>query len=253
MPAPFAATAENRVPPQVCDQRFSRKRSLRVARCDGCLKVFSGSGKGSFVKRTCAVSAGERRRLWAMGQLDGHWYCLECWAVYAGRPLEEMSEYLGWAGRDAKRMQYVQHHKRRPHSIGHDDERFSNPSLQARLIFCDFPRCMKPCKGVQSGYFLTAKLPAHAERQALWESGDLDLTFYCQRHYEEVKGQVAPAWAKKRPKAKAWPRAAQHRRLARSKPMLSALLLQLRNGRHVRGMRRPMGHGRDDDRMMSWW
>ena len=82
---------------------------------------------------------------------------------------------------------------------------------------------------------------------------DLDLTFYCQRHYEEVKGQVAPACAKKRPKAKAWPRAAQHRRLARSKPMLSALLLQLRNGRHVRGMRRPMGHGRDDDRMMSWW
>ena len=109
------------------------------------------------------------------------------------------------------------------------------------------------CEGVQSGNFLTAKLPAHAERQALWESGDLDLTFYCQRHYEEVKGQVAPAWAKKRPKAKAWPRAAQHKRLARSKPMLSALLLQLRNGRHVRGMRRPMGHGRDDDRMMSWW
>ena len=47
--------------------------------------------------------------------------------------------------------------------------------------------------------------------------------------------------------------AAQHRRLVRSKPMLSALWLQLRNGRHVRGMRRPMGHGRDDDRMMSWW
>ena len=67
VPAPFAATAENRVPPQVCDQRFSRKRSLRVARCDGCLKVFSGSGKGSFVARTCAVSAGERRRLWDMG------------------------------------------------------------------------------------------------------------------------------------------------------------------------------------------
>ena len=179
-------------------------------------------------------------------------YSLECWAEYADRPVQEMPEYLGWADRDAKRMQYVQHHKRKPHSIDRADQRFSNPSVHTRVIFCDFPRCMKPCKGVQSGYFLTAKLPAHAERQALWESGSLDMTFYCQRHYEEVTGQVAPAWAKKRPKAKAWPRAAQHRRLARSKPMLSALLLQLRNGRHVRGMRRPMGHGRDGDRMMSW-
>ena len=221
--------------------------------CDGCDDLFYGSGKGSFVARTCAVPAGERWRLWDMGQLDGHWYCLECWAKYADLPVQVMPEYLGWAERDAKRVQYVQRRNRRPRKIHNDDERFSNKCLQTRLIFCDFPRCMKPCKGVQSGYFLTAKLPAHAERQALWESGDLDLTFYCQRHYEEVKGQVAPAWAKKRPKAKAWPRAAQHRRLARSRPMLSALWLQLRNGRHVRGMRRPMGHGRDGDRMMSWW
>ena len=198
VPDPFAETAQNRIPPQVYDQRFFWKRRFRVVRCDGCHKVFSGSGKGSFVKRTCAVSAGERRRLWAMGQLDGHWYCLECWAVYAGRPLEEMSEYLGWAGRDAKRMQYVQHHNRRPQSIAHDDERFSNPSLQTRLIFCDYPRCMKPCKGVQSGYFLTANLPARSQRQALWESGSLDMRFYCQRHYEEVTGRAEPEWAKKR-------------------------------------------------------
>ena len=121
-----------------------------MARCDGCLKVFSGSGKGSFVARTCAVSAGERRRLWDMGQLDGHWYCLECWAEYADLPVQEMPEYLGWADRDAKRVQYVQHHNRIPKSIGHDDERFSNKCLQTRLIFCDFPGCLRACRGVQS-------------------------------------------------------------------------------------------------------
>ena len=136
-------------------------------------------------------------------------YSLECWAEYADRPVQEMPEYLGWADRDAKRVQYVQHHNRIPKRIGHADERFSNKCLQTRLIFCDFPRCMKRCKGVQSGYFLTAKLPAHAERQALWESGSLDMTFYCSNHYEEVMGQAAPAWTRKRQKAKAWHRAAQ--------------------------------------------
>ena len=89
-------------------------------------------------------------------------YSLECWAEYADRPVQEMPEYLGWADRDAKRMQYVQHHKRKPHSIDRADQRFSNPSVHTRVIFCDFPRCMKPCKGVLSGYFLTANLPAHA-------------------------------------------------------------------------------------------
>ena len=177
-----------------------------MAQCDGCLKVFSGSGKGSFVARTCAVSAGERRRLWAMGQLDGHWYCLECWAEYADRPVQEMPEYLGWADRDAKRVQYVQHHNRIPKSIGHDDERFSNKCLQTRLIFCDFPRCMKPCKGVQSGYFLTANLPVRSQRQALWESGSLDMRFYCQPHYEEVTGLAEPEWGKKRRVDRAWHR-----------------------------------------------
>ena len=171
---------------------------MRLVQCDGCHDLFYGSGKGSFVRRTCAVPAGERWRLWDMGQLDGHWYCLECWAKYADLPVQVMPEYLGWADRDAKRVQYVQRRNRRPRNIHNDDERFSNKCLQTRLIFCDFPRCMKPCKGVQSGYFLTAKLPAHAERQALWESGDLDLTFYCQRHYQQVMGRAAPEWTKRR-------------------------------------------------------
>ena len=94
-------------------------------------------------------------------------YSLECWAEYADRPVQEMPEYLGWADRDAKRMQYEQHHKRKPHSIDRADQRFSHPSVHTRVILCDFPRCMKPCKGVQSGYFLTAKLPALAEVQGV--------------------------------------------------------------------------------------
>ena len=153
VPDPFAETAQNRIPPQVYDERFSWKRKFRVVRCDGCDKVFSGSGKGSFVKQTCAVSARDRQRLWDMGKLDGHWYCLKCWADYADLPVRKMPEYLGWADRDAKRVQYVQHHNRIPKSIGHDDERFSNKCLQTRLIFCDFPGCLRPCKGVQSVFF----------------------------------------------------------------------------------------------------
>ena len=199
----------DRCPPYVHDHRFLEERSGGRVRCDGCDDLFYGSGNGSFVARTCAVPAGDRRRLWAMGQLDGRWYCLDCWADHAGRPVKEMSEYLGWTGRDAKWIQYLQRLQRKPHRIDRADQRFSNPSLQTRLIFCDFPRCMKPCKGVQSGYFLTAKLPALSQRQALWESGSLDMTFYCSSHYQEVMGQAAPAWTKKRQKAKAWHRAAQ--------------------------------------------
>ena len=143
---------------------------------------------GSFVARTCVVPAGERRRRWKMGQLDGHWYCLDCWAEYTDRPVEEMPEYLGWAVRDAKRTQHQQHQQRAPHRIGRDDDRSSNPSLQTRLISCDFRGCMKPCRGVGSGCFVTETLPACAERRALWENESLDMTFYCQRYYERSRG-----------------------------------------------------------------
>ena len=36
-----------------------------------------------------------------MGQLDGRWYCLDCWADHADRPVEEMSAPFGPAGKAA--------------------------------------------------------------------------------------------------------------------------------------------------------
>ena len=125
-------------------------------------------------------------------------YSLECWAEYADRPVQEMPEYLGWADRDAKRVQYVQHHNRIPKRIGHADERFSNKCLQTRLIFCDYPGCLRACRGVRSVFFLTPKLPERSKREAMWKSGSLDMTFYCSNHYEEVTGLAEPDWANKR-------------------------------------------------------
>ena len=133
-----------------------------------------------------------------MGQLDGRWHCLDCWAEYADKPVEETPEYLRWADRDAKRKLHRQRLLRLPHRIGLGDERFSNTSLHKRLIFCDFPGCLRPCKGVQSFFFVSSNLPACAKRKALWESGSLDMRFYCQRHYEEVTGRAEPEWSKKR-------------------------------------------------------
>ena len=112
--------------------------------------------------------------------------------------MEKTPEYLGWTARDAKRKQYQQQQQRTPHRIGHDDERFSNRSLQKRLIFCDYHRCLKRCRGVGAGYFVTEKLPAFEERQALWENGSLNMTFYCQHHYQQTMGRAEPEWTTRR-------------------------------------------------------
>ena len=187
-----------RVPPHVYDQRFSRQRSARVVICDGCREEFRGSGVGSFVAQTCGVLASDRLRLWEMGQLDGRWYCVACWAEYAERPEEEMPEYLGWARRDAKRKEYQVAQQRKPHKIGYDDERFSNPSKHSRVVFCDYRGCLKACKGMNAGFFLNQELPWFGERLRQWQSGSLDMTFYCQRHYEMVTGRPEPASTRRR-------------------------------------------------------
>ena len=50
----------------------------------------------------------------------------------------------------------------------------------------------------------------------MWESGSLDMTFYCSNHYEEVTGLAEPDWANKRRLGRAFHRH-QHQQEVRGK------------------------------------
>ena len=114
-------------------------------------------------------------------------------AQYSGRPVEEMPAYLGWAKRDAKRREYRARMYRKPPRVRSDDERFDEKqTLATRTVRCDFWGCRRKCRGVGKGYFLATGLPPVWKRKAKWEDGELDMTFYCQFHYEVVTGREAP-------------------------------------------------------------
>ena len=150
------------------------------------------------MRDTCKVKAGDRERLWAMGQLDGSWYCIDCWAEFLDRPVEEMPDYFGWSQREEKREEYRQRQRRKPPEIGHSDQRFTERSLGKRSVFCDFPGCLKRCRGVGAGYFVTKSLPPFEEREELWKHGILDMSFYCKVHYQQTTGREEPAWSRAR-------------------------------------------------------
>ena len=97
-PRPVSASVppKERNPPFVYDKRFVVDVTRRMVECDECLQYFQGCGVGDFVARTRAVPVAERYSLWDAGLLDAHWYCVDCWAEYLCRPVEEMPELLGW-------------------------------------------------------------------------------------------------------------------------------------------------------------
>ena len=109
-----------------------------------------------------------------------------------------MPDYFGWTQREHKRKEFRRQQLRRPRKIGHSDERFTNPSLGKRSVFCDYPGCLKRCRGVGAGYFVTQSLPPFEEREELWKHGILDMSFYCKDHYRQTTGRQQPAWSSAR-------------------------------------------------------
>ena len=169
-----------RKPELVSDLRFQLKRSRRLVLCNQCYELFQGSGVGAFAPSARKAPASERMRLWMAGQVDASWYCVECWAEYTGRTVDRIPEYLGWTDRDTKRREHQLAKLRRPRCVGQDDERFTNPDKGTRLVFCDAPRCLKRCRGIDSGHFVSRELPPVPQRRRLWAEGALDMRFFLQ-------------------------------------------------------------------------
>ena len=144
-----------------------------------------------------------RRAAWKRGDWDASWYCIDCCAEYWRCSPQTVMERLGFSKRQTLKDQFRRARAasastgtanplqaRNPASIA--DTRFEKQREQ-RQIRCD--HCEQLKGGNAAGAFCHRKnMPPAGERQAAWERGDWDATWYCtecymlyyDRSYEDV-------------------------------------------------------------------
>ena len=148
-------------------------------------------------------AAESRREAWERGDWDASWYCIECWAEYWRCSQQIVMEHLGFSKRQSRKDQFRRPRAvsastgpanpskaRKPASIA--DTRFQK-QRELRQIRCD--HCEQLKGGNAAGAFFHRKnAPCAEEREAAWERGDWDATWYCtecymlcyDRSYEDV-------------------------------------------------------------------
>merc|ERR1712023_245654 len=144
-----------------------------------------------------------RRAAWERGEWDASWYCIECCAEYWGCEEQEVMEYLGFSKRQSRKDQFMSARAvsastgptnpakaRKPASIA--DTRFEQKREQ-RQTCCDHCNHLKV--GNQAGAFYHRdNMPPAGEREAAWERGDWDASWYCiecyRRYYKSSYAAV---------------------------------------------------------------
>ena len=180
---------------RITDSRFEQGgRSNRAMRCDECESWFRGNEKGTFWHTTAGVmpAAEIRRAAWERGEWDASWYCIECCAVWWRCEKQKVMQYLGFSTRQSRKDQFMSARAvsastgptnppkaRKPASIA--DTRFEQKRTQ-RQTYCDHCNHLKV--GNQAGAFYHREnMPPAGEREAAWERGDWDASWYCIECY----------------------------------------------------------------------
>ena len=133
-----------------------------------------------------------RRAAWERGEWDASWYCTECYAEYWDCSVQEVMEYLGFTQRQSQKDKLMSTRAasasagpahppkpRKPASI--TDGRFESKRA-LRKTRCD--QCNELKVGNEAGAFCYRQdMPPTDEREAAWERGDWDATWYCTECY----------------------------------------------------------------------
>jgi len=190
-------------PKEIFDSRFEKERCARAIRCDDCEEWKRGNAVGTFWRTWDMPRAEFRRAAWESGEWDASWYCIECYAEYWRCSPQTVMERLGFTKRQSLKDEVLRARAasastgpanptqaRNPASIA--DKRFEK-ERELRQIRCD--HCKQLKGGNAAGAFFHRKnMPPAGERQAAWERGDWDATWYCtecymlyyERSYEDV-------------------------------------------------------------------
>ena len=137
-------------------------------------------------------AAESRKAAWQRGEWDASWYCTECYAEYWDCSVQQVMEYLGFTQRQSRKDQFMSARAasasagpahppkpRKPASI--TDGRFESKRA-LRKARCD--ECNKVKGGNEAGAFCYRQdMPPTDEREAAWERGDWDATWYCTECY----------------------------------------------------------------------
>ena len=189
---PATGRAAPRWPMEIVDSRFEKERCARAICCDECGEWYRGNTVGAFWHTRGMPAAEFRRAAWERGEWDASWYCIECCAEYWECSEKEVLEYLGFSKRQSQKDQFMSARavsastgprnpptRRRPACI--TDTRFEK-RRDLRTTRCD--ECGAQKFGNKAGAFCHSHdMPPAGEREAAWECGDWDATWYCTECY----------------------------------------------------------------------
>ena len=101
-----------RVPQDVRDTRFLKRRTERLICCDRCKGWYRGNMVGAFFDKWRMPRAEGRREAWLFGAWDASWFCFKCYEALWECSSDDVEKVLGFKDRNLRRKPYQYGHRR---------------------------------------------------------------------------------------------------------------------------------------------